>query len=400
MKKKCTKHLAYHGESPPETNCRDCRKLYALEHRADDINDVAQALGITHRATQNYYAEEGVSSPSGSPGKSYSSIERGMQDKKERHTKKVERVRVEEALTRISELEGQIGAFKQLQGAESSYVIHPREKSDKSEAVAVAVATDWHLGCEVRPESVNGLNTFNVAICKKRVETFFQRVVRFTDKERQDVKINELVLFLGGDLIDGSLHLDSIQSQDVSGPISQAILCQELIEAGLNFLLNHGKFSRITVVCCDGNHSRLTARQHWASRKGNALEYLMYYNIASRFPQLNWIIATGIHAYLDVFGSTMRFHHGDTIHFGGVNGPYTYLNRRIMQWDQSRQAHYSIQGHLHTYTLGTRKWVINGSLIGYTAYGQSLGGEFQPPIQSFFLWDKQRGPTVHIPIIL
>ncbi len=317
---------------------------------------------------------------------------------------KEERIHVvsslKQALAEIQVLEAQVEAVKSLQGAKSTLTIKPSEGKNKSEATAVAVATDWHLGCTVRPEQVSGLNSFDVATAKTRIIRFFERTVRLIKKERQDVRITELVLFLGGDLIDGALHLDTIQTNEIAEPIHQAVLCQSLIEGGLNYLLNHSGCARITVVCCDGNHSRITAKMHSNSRLGNSLEYFMYHNLSLRFPTLNWVIAEGLHTYLDIYDHKVRFHHGDTISFGGVQGPYMYLNRRIYQWDEGIKADYSVQGHLHCYTVGTRRWLINGSLIGYSPYALTFGSEAQPPIQSFFLMDKKRGPTVQIPILV
>lgn len=303
------------------------------------------------------------------------------------------------ALDRIAELETHIEAFHELANAESTAVITPRLSKGRSEAVAVAIATDWHVGSVVKAETVNGMNAYNLAIARQRAGRFFQNLVKLTDKERQDVSITELVLFLGGDLIDGALHLDGIMSQDVSGPINQAVVCMDMLEAGLKYIEENGKFKQVTVVCADGNHSRLTQKQHHGSRKGNALEYFMYYTLAARFPQFKWVIADGLLTYLDIYDKTVRFMHGDTISFGGVNGPYTYLNRRIYQWNQGRYAHYTCLGHLHSYLPG-RQWLINGSLVGYSPYAMSLGGEYQPPIQAFFLIDKARGITVHIPILV
>ena len=317
------------------------------------------------------------------------------------HEKEVKTKRsLKEALLRIDELEAFTEAKKALNASHSLCTITPRQGTNKSEAVAVAVATDWHLGSVIKPETVNGLNSFNVAIGKERVKTFFERIVRFTEKERQDIRITDLILFLGGDLIEGALHLDTIMSNEIAEPIKQAILCQELIESGLNFLLNHGEYRKITVVCQDGNHGRTTVKMHSSTRKGNALEYFMYNSLAPRFPQCNWVIGEALHSYVKVYDKTLRFHHGDTISFGGVNGPYTYLNRRIYQWDLGADADYSVQGHLHMYCVGTRRWLINGALVGHNSYAISLGGEFQPPIQAFFLFDKKRGPTVQLPILL
>lgn len=315
-----------------------------------------------------------------------------------------EKIRVvhslKEALTEIEMLNAQVEALTTLKQSRNTVTITPRLSTHKSEAVVIAVATDWHVGSVVKPETVSGLNKFNVAIAKERATRFFQSVVSLTNKERQDVSISELILFLGGDLIDGSLHLDTVMSNEIATPIEQAVVVQEMIESGINFLLNHGKYKKITVVCADGNHGRITNKLHFSSRKGNALEYFLYYNLAKRFPTLNWVIADGLHAYVNVYDKVIRFHHGDTISFGGVNGPYTYLNRRIYQWNEGHHADYTVQGHLHMYTLGTRKWLINGSLVGYSPFALGLGGEFQPPIQAFFLMDKKRGVTVHIPILV
>ena len=107
---------------------------------------------------------------------------------------------LKEALNKIGELEAHVEAIRKLKASQSSFVISPREKSGVSEAVAVAVATDWHIGETIKPEQVSGLNTFNIAIAKRRIVNFFELVVKLTNKERQDVKIDELVLFLGGDL--------------------------------------------------------------------------------------------------------------------------------------------------------------------------------------------------------
>lgn len=305
-----------------------------------------------------------------------------------------------EAIVRIEQLETYVDAIKNLKRNKSSMKIEARHGQGTSEAIAVAVASDWHCGAVVLKQNVNNLNEFNVGIFRTRVARFFERIVRFTKKERQDVEIKELVLFLGGDLIDGALHLDTIMSNEVSEPMKQAVICQEAIQGGLNYLKFNGDFKRITVVCCDGNHGRVSARQHWASRQGNALEWFMYYNLAQRNPEFNWVMADGIHVYLNLFKHTVRFMHGDTIAFGGVNGPYTYLNRRIYQWNQGRYADFTILGHLHWYCVGGRRWLINGSLIGHNDYAISLGGEFQPPIQAFFLYDRDRGPTINIPILV
>ena len=323
------------------------------------------------------------------------------QAQKKAHDQKLHTARtLKEALAQIEELETHVSAIKALHRSRASYPIVARNASGTSEATAVAMATDWHFGSRIKPEQVNGKNKFDVAICQQRVRTFFERVVRLIRKEQQDVKIKDLILFLGGDLIDGALHMDTIMSNEISEPIFQSVEVQTLIADGLNFILNHAKLENIVVICADGNHGRITQKQQYNSRQGNALEYYMYYNLAARFPKLKWVFSPGILTYQKVYDFTLRFHHGDTIHFGGIKGPAEYLIRSIHFWDTAVRADYSLQGHLHTYNLGTRQWLVNGSLIGYSPFGIAMRGEYQPPIQAFCLIDKRRGPTVQIPILV
>lgn len=307
---------------------------------------------------------------------------------------------LEQSLAERDLLESQLKAVGKLQSSKSCLVIKPSVRSGKAEATAFAMATDWHIGSRTEAKAVNGLNSYNVAVAKVRASRFFERIVALTKKERQDCTITELVLFLGGDLIDGALHMDTLQAAEVNAPIRQAVIAQEIIEGGLLYLVAQGGFERITIVCADGNHGRITARQHYSSRIGNALEYYMYYNLRARHPEFNWVIEEGLLTYIKVYNYTVRLMHGDTISYGGVNGPYTYLNRRISEWDEAIKADLTLLGHLHRYIIGDgRKFVINGSMCGYNEYAIALGARFQPPMQAFFLLDKRRGMSVNIPIL-
>lgn len=310
-----------------------------------------------------------------------------------------------EALHRIDELEQHVEAIKRLKASNSSHIIKASTARGADEATAVACLSDVHVGAEVRPEQVQGLNAYNLDISRKRVDQFFAKIVRLADKERQDVNIDELILFLGGDIIDGALHMDTIMSNEQSEPIKQAVLAQSWIRSGLLHLEPH--FKRITIVCKDGNHGRVTHKIHHSSRQGNSLEWYMFYMLAQELPQFNWIVDEGLHTLVTLYrghpgARVLRFHHGDTISFGGVNGPYTYLNRRRFQWNSQNVTEgipiIDVMGHLHMYRA-TMHWVLNGSVVGYNPFAVSLGAEYEKPQQAFFLVDRKRGLTVNIPIL-
>jgi len=49
--------------------------------------------------------------------------------------------------------------------------------------------------------------------------------------------------------------------------------------------------------------------------------------------------------------------------------------------------------------MALRRFVVNGSLIGYNAFALSIKAEYEPPSQAFFLIDKKRFRSVTIPIL-
>ena len=306
------------------------------------------------------------------------------------------------ALKYIEELELHLDAKGRLERSKRTHIIRSYKKKSTDEATAVACLSDVHIGERITPEQVNGLNEYSMAIAKQRLDKYFSRIVKLTDKERQDVHIDNLVLFLGGDIIDGALHLDTIMSNETPEIMKQAVTAQSHIRSGLHFLEKH--FKNITVICKDGNHGRVTYRVHHSSRQGNSLEWYMFHNLAHEFPQFTWINEHALHTYMTFYKGqqgekTVRFHHGDTIHFGGVNGPYTYLNRRRYQWNAGKRADIDVIGHLHMYRVNPNGWVLNGSVVGYNPFAVSLGAEYERPQQAFFLMDKHRGMTVNIPIL-
>lgn len=131
----------------------------------------------------------------------------------------------------------------------------------------------------------------------------------------------------------------------------------------------------------------------------------MYHTLAALHPNIEFVIEEGYLTYYTVFNTKLRLHHGDWVKSGGgVGGIYPAMLRAIYQWNISEMANLSVCGHLHQYHTGTSAgstpFIVNGSMIGYTAHSQVFRGSGEPPIQSFCLIDKKRGLTVQIPMLI
>lgn len=269
----------------------------------------------------------------------------------------------------------------------------------ETQAVAVAVASDWHVEEVVAPHTVNGLNKYNPDIAKKRATRFFQLVERMVRKERQDVVINDLVLWLGGDFISGHIH-ESLKIATAMSPVSAAIYAKELIESGIVFLLAETNLNLI-IPCSIGNHSRITQKIITGDEAGNSLEWFIYGALVKAFeknPRVRFILSESYLNIVPILGLKVRFHHGHAVKYGGgVGGLTVPLNKAIYRWNQTDKVDLDVIGHFHQY-MSMRQFVVNGSLIGTTDYGLRLGFENEPPTQAMFLIDTKRGKTVSIPL--
>jgi len=265
------------------------------------------------------------------------------------------------------------------------------------EAIACAIASDWHVEETVDPETVNGLNEYNLDIARKRIQIFFQKVVRLTEIQRSGTKIDTLVLAMLGDMMTGYIHEELRETNGLS-PTETILWLQDEITGGLKLLEKH--FSRIVIPCSWGNHGRNTIKPRHATGAKNSYEWMLYHILRKQLPQFEWKIANGYHNYLDVDGRIIRFHHGDDLKYqGGVGGLTIPVEKAISQWNKAIKADLDVFGHWHQGQQNP-KWISNPSMIGHNAYAIAIKAGFEPPSQTYFLMDKKRGRTITAPIYL
>ena len=307
----------------------------------------------------------------------------------------------ERAISEVALLREQLSTALDIRDPDALRVITATAIDQASVSVPILLCSDWHCGAVVRPESVNGLNTYDVEIFHERAENLFRNALKVVRMVRFSATITEMVVFLGGDMIDNWLHPEQIQMQELS-PTQQIIECERAIIAGLNYLLEHGDLERIIVPCSHGNHGRTTQKMQADNSHATSLEWLMYQSLQRHFkndPRIEWQIATGYTTYLDVLGQTLRFHHGDAVRYqGGIGGLTIPLTKWMHRTDQGIKADHTFCGHFHQLTMGPG-FSVNGSLIGATAYGLKLGFAPERPQQLMRFIDSQRGFTISAPIL-
>lgn len=274
-------------------------------------------------------------------------------------------------------------------------------KRKASESVAVAVASDWHCEETVEARKVNGKNEYNLGVAAKRIEAFFSRVVHLTDLQRNGTDIDTLLLPILGDIITGYIHDELVESNGAS-PVDALLWVAPRLANGIRYLRDKGGFKRLIIPCCVGNHGRTTAKRRIKTRVENSYEWMLYHMLARELadPKIEWHICPGYHQFVEVYDLTLRCHHGDAIRYaGGVGGITIPVNKAISQWDKTIRADLDLFGHYHQ-TLWGRKFVSNGSLIGYNEFAVEIKGDYEPPQQAWFLLRAGRGRTLHGPIFV
>ena len=291
--------------------------------------------------------------------------------------------------------------------AYESYKIKPikpiiaKYGKEKEEGTVLSLLSDIHPEERIDFESTNGLNKQTPETSAEKIKKFFLRLVKLSENNRRDIKLDDLVIALLGDNIHGFIHEEYLRTNYMT-PIEAMLFVIDELRSGFDFLINHGKFKRIVAICKVGNHSRTTDKIYTDNEALHSYEWAIYKILAKMIPEIEWKIENSYFSYHQVYDKNIRFHHGHGFRYGGgIGGLYVPLQKYRLRINQQRKADLDCIGHWHTADwLRNTKTLINGSVCGFNAYAMRSGFEPEPPTQQFLIIDKKRGFTINSPIIL
>jgi hypothetical protein len=126
----------------------------------------------------------------------------------------------------------------------------PTPKKDsrtKKAEVALLHSTDWQLGKQTL--------TYNSRECERLVKQSIDKTIKIANIQRQDHPVKEVVLMLGGDLVENTTIFPSQVYEVDSDVMSQFVdVSRILIDITRTLLAN---FEKVTVICEPGNHGRI-----------------------------------------------------------------------------------------------------------------------------------------------
>ena len=318
---------------------------------------------------------------------------------------KLEQRKREQAEAELSEAEHWREFLASVSSLETDVRIKPpkRGKGGRTQTTPIICCCDWHTEQEVDPRTVNGVNEFNLEIARTRITRLWHKAVYFINLWKELADIHDAVLWLGGDLISGSIH-EELQEVNQLGPVDATSLVVDHVTAGIHYLLEQGNLDRVHVVCNIGNHGRTVKKPRHATAFQHSYESSAFLRIQDRchnMAEVTWQIGRAYHAYLMLYDRWQsRFHHGDNIrYYGGVGGITIPVNKAIAEWNKMRHADVDIFGHWHQY-LEAWNFVACGCLVGFDPFAVSIKASYQPPTQTIVFLDSEKGKVGAIPLFV
>jgi hypothetical protein len=277
------------------------------------------------------------------------------------------RAKYKETRARLETCELELAALLGLGQPKPIKVPRPPPEA-RGNAAGIVVLGDWHAEEDVDPATINNLNEYNLDIFARRCDTAFQNAVRMFEVARRLSDIDEVVVAVLGDLINGYIHPE-MEESNLLGPMQAMLLVKDKLAGGIEYLVdNLPDIERFRVCCCYGNHGRTTEKRRISTARRTNLEWALFKMMRDwahdTFDGVEWEVAEGAHLYADIKGHAVRLHHGSGIRYqGGVGGISIPLNKAIASWNEGRRADLDILGHWHQFArLQNDKAVLCGSL--------------------------------------
>lgn len=219
-----------------------------------------------------------------------------------------------------------------------------RTRSKKRGAeVALWHLTDWQ-GAKVTP-------SYNSQVMRDRVLRFCDKAARLAEIQRADHPVDDLVVMLGGDMIEGLFNFPTQPYEIDATLFGQYVTVSRLLTEVVQFALS--EFSTVKVIGEWGNHGRLGSKRDAVPRSDNAdrMTYELARSLVNTDPRVTWEDCPEDIQRVEIGNYRALLIHGDEVGRNGFASPSTIV-QHVNRW---RSGAYAWEfrdvfiGHYHTH---------------------------------------------------
>lgn len=269
--------------------------------------------------------------------------------------------------------------------------------------VPTLLCSDWHWGEVIDPGQVNGVNEYNLSVAHGRARRLIEATIDLLDNHMVNPDYPGFVLALGGDMVSGDIHEELTATND--GEIMKIVIdLYGVLVWVIDTLV--ARFGRVFVAAVSGNHGRDTKKIRSKGRNFTSFDWLLYQFLQKHFAEddrIRFLVPDGPDALYSVYGHRYLLTHGDQFRGGdaliGALGPIVRGDHRKRSRNMQIGMGYDtiLMGHWHQ-LMQTQRFIVNGSLPGYSEYAFANNYPFEPPRQALWLTHPERGITFQMPV--
>ena len=263
----------------------------------------------------------------------------------------------------------------------------PRGGARPSRAVGLLHLSDVHTGEVVRAEEVDGINAYDLEICRARLRRLFAATAKILPRWAADCRLSGVYVAVNGDLISGDIHDELARTNAITSQ-KQVWFVADEIAAGATVLAE--AFGGVTLVFTPGNHGRSTAKTHAKRTAALNFDTMVGEALRRHFRDDSRVavhVSPGRAAAYDILGWKVLQTHHDMGGAGGQGfaGPVLPIVRKgkATEWAAAqRRVFYDLilTAHYHT-SANPGKILANGSVVGYGEFAASIMASPEPPQQ-------------------
>jgi hypothetical protein len=243
----------------------------------------------------------------------------------------------------------------------------PKRDKRAGKETALLMLTDWQLG--------KTTSSYSTEVCRERVHKVVQKTIRLAEIQRADHPVDEIVVMLGGDMIENIQTFPGQPFEVDSTLFGMVFEAANLIESVILTLLEH--FQSVRVYEVAGNHGRIGKKTDGVPDNWDRILCRIARDKLHQ-DRLTWHEPTGWYEIVEAGKYRAMLVHGDQIKSFGGNTPAFGIIRKATAWSSGVTEHFQdvYLGHYHHVS---QFQIANGGRVfmtGSTESGSEYAREF------------------------
>jgi hypothetical protein len=198
----------------------------------------------------------------------------------------------------------------------------PGSRAGKPETAALHL-TDW--------QGAKRTVSYNTEVMKERVRQVLKNTIKLVEIQRTDHPVNDIVVMLGGDMIEGLFNFPTQPYEIDATLFDQFVNVATLLDETARFLA--GRFANVRFIAEWGNHGRIGSKRAAVPKADNAdrMTYQLAKAMSADLPNVTWSISDEDIQRVEVGNYRALLIHGDEVGRNGYASPTT-LVKHVTSW--------------------------------------------------------------------